>query len=85
MAKAKTSLPDLIARRSMLFGKEGGKADLAGIASAYFEAGRIVDALDFSVKAGDASVIDRIEEHAVKRLGGDVPDDASDAETTEEA
>lgn len=66
MANPKHTLPDLIARRNLLFGKEGAKADLGGVANAYLEAGRMLDALEFFAKAGDTAGIDRVEAHAAE-------------------
>ncbi len=66
MANTKHTLPDLIARRNLLFGKEAAKSNFTDVANAYFEAGRMVDALEFFARAEDTAGIDRVEAHAAE-------------------
>jgi len=61
-----SSLPSVVERRALLFGKESMKADHKALAEKYFEAGRLLDALEFFFMANHEAGIDRIRQKAIE-------------------
>lgn len=60
-----SSLPSVVDRRGLLYGKDSHKTDHQAMARRYLEAGRAADALEFFQRAGSVDGIREIQRLAV--------------------
>jgi hypothetical protein len=68
--KMPSSLPSVVERRGLLYGRESQRTDHGAVARRYIEEGRLADALEFFGRGGDADGIREIQRLAVQ--DGDV-------------
>lgn len=60
------ALPDALNRRNVLYGSASAAADLKRHGDLYWAADRLLDALEFYARAGDAAGVEQVKRRAIE-------------------